>query len=428
MLITSVGSLSALSGFGAFGAAEVALLMVALQYAALTPVWAVAAVVLPTDRRAVGAWALYSGGSAVALLLIVMGMHSADAPVRALGNMLVIAATLALQRGVWAFTGVRAWNKAQALMLAVAVLLSGWAALDPARIPLRIATVAAIWAGLYAWTAADVWRHTHRTVALGWSLLYAAPMALTALMLVLRSLRAAFSPDTVSAEVEQSTLLNVGSSLVGLVAALLLQMVLVSLVVSRLLGRLERLSRHDALTGLLNRHAIDELLAHEEQRARRLSSHVSGHVSGHGSGHVSGRIAVLMIDIDHFKRINDSEGHAVGDRALQHLSAVMRTQLREVDHLARWGGEEFLALLPATSGADAMVMAERLCERVRHLPLVNDDHRLALTASIGVAEWLGAQDTIAAMVGRADAALYEAKREGRDRVRRSTVDVLGRAA
>ena len=393
-------------------ASEVALLTVALQYAALTPVWVAAALLLPGDRRAAGAWALYAGGSALALLFIVIGMHSGDAAVRAVGNVLVIAATLALQHGVWAFTGRPSWLKTQAVLLGVVVLLAALAALDPARVPLRIGGVSAIWAALYAWTAADIWQHTRLTMRKRWSLLYAAPMALTALMLVLRALRAGASPETVTAEVEQSTVLSVGSSMTGLLAALLLQMVLLSLVVSRLVGRLERLSRHDALTGLLNRHAIDELLLHEAQRARRLP----------------GRLSVLMIDIDHFKRINDSQGHAVGDRALQHLSAVMRSQLREIDHLARWGGEEFLALLPATSAADAMVMAERLCERVRHLPLVNDDHRLGLTASIGVAEWLGTDDSIGAMVGRADAALYQAKRGGRDRVRRSGMDALERAA
>ena len=118
-------------------------------------------------------------------------------------------------------------------------------------------------------------------------------------MLLARTVRAVLAPETVTVEVEQNTLLSVGSSLAGLMAALLLQMTLVALVVTRLVDRLERLSRYDALTGLLNRRAIDEILAQEEQRARRLS----------------GPLSVLMIDIDHFKRINDSQGHGVGDRA-----------------------------------------------------------------------------------------------------------------
>jgi diguanylate cyclase (GGDEF)-like protein len=233
-------------------------------------------------------------------------------------------------------------------------------------------------------------------------------MLLAAVMLAVRSLRAMVSPETVVYEVEQNTVLSVGSSLTGLVAALLLlQMMLVSLLVSRLVGRLARLSRHDPLTGLLNRRAMGELLALEEQRMRRLSSAAAGRATA--------SMAVLMIDIDHFKALNDLQGHAVGDRALQHLAAVMESQLRDIDHLARWGGEEFLALLPATAGRDALALAERLCERVRSVPLVKEEQRVPLTASIGVAEWQGPQDSLDALLGRADGALYSAKHAGRDR-------------
>ena len=104
------------------------------------------------------------------------------------------------------------------------------------------------------------------------------------------------------------------------------------------------------------------------------------------------------------------------DRALQHLATLMGSQLRDIDHLARWGGEEFLALLPATSAADALALAERLCERVRNLPLLVDEVQLPLTASVGVAEWLGPHDSLTQLLSRADQALYDAKQSGRDRV------------
>jgi diguanylate cyclase (GGDEF)-like protein len=262
---------------------------------------------------------------------------------------------------------------------------------------------------LYLWAAADVWRHVRNGMRQRWGWLYAAPMLLAALMLALRCVRAAVSPDTVTFEVEQNTVLSVGSSITGLVAALLLQMMLVSLLVSRLVGRLERLSRHDPLTGLLNRRAMGELLTQEEQRVRRLAG-------PNTAGQIASHMTVLMIDIDHFKQLNDTQGHAAGDRALQHLATVMGSQLRDIDHLARWGGEEFLALLPATSSREALALAERLCERVRSMPLVNEGQRLLLTASVGVADWLGPHDNLTALLGRADAALYAAKHGGRDRV------------
>ena len=401
--------------FASFSAAEVSLLLVALQYAVLSPAWAVAALALPNDRAAAGCWAAYAGGSALALLMIVLGMHHGEPAIRALGNMLVVAATLALQSGVWRFTGQRRWPWVQGVVLLITVGLAWLAALSADWVPVRIGVVAALWGAIYFWVARDVWQHLANTRRRHWRPLYIAPLLLAGLMLLARTLRAVLAPESVSVEVEQGTLLSVGSSLAGLIAALLLQMTLVALVVTRLVDRLERLSRHDALTGLLNRRAIDEILSQEEQRARRLS----------------GPLSVLMIDIDHFKRINDSQGHGVGDRALQHLAAVMRTQLREIDHLSRWGGEEFLAVLPATSAAEALVMAERLADRVRSLPLVNDDIRLGLTVSIGVAEWLGPDDTVLQLLGRADAVLYQAKRNGRDQVRAADpagLDTPARAA
>ena len=384
-----------------YTAAEVSLLLVAMQFAVLTPAWAVAAVALPTDRAAAGHWAAYAGGSALALWLMVLAMHHAHPGVLALGQTLVVAATLALQRGVWLFTGQPRWPGLQALLLLATVALAGLAAVSGGALVPHIGGVSALWGGVYLWVARDIWRHLGRAPRQPWRPLYIAPLVLAGGMLLAHTLRAGLWPEAAAGKLGQDTLLSVGSSLVGLVAALLLQMTLVALVLSRLLDRLERLSRYDALTGLLNRRAIDELLVQEEQRARRLK----------------GRLSVLMIDIDHFKRINDNQGHALGDRALAHVAAVLRSQLREIDHLARWGGEEFLAVLSATSAAEAQVMAERLCDRVRNLPLVNDDLHLALSASIGVAEWQGPDEPVARLLARADAALYQAKSHGRDQVR-----------
>lgn len=389
----------------AFRSSEIALLLVALQYAVVAPAWLAVALALPGERRAAGWWAGYAGGSALGLLLIVLGMHEANALVRALGNIAVLTAMLALQRGIWAFTGQRRWTGVQAAVLAVTVVLS-LLAMDQAWVWARITVVAGLWAALYLWAGIDVWRHVRVRQKQRWGWLYAAPLLMAAVILAMRSVRALVSPETVTFEVEQNTVLNVGSSLTGLVAALLVQMMLVSLLFSRLIGRLERLSRHDPLTGLLNRRAMGDVLSQEEQRVRRMP----------GSTQASGQMSVLMIDVDHFKRLNDSHGHATGDRALLQLATLMGSHLRDIDHLARWGGEEFLALLPATSGGEALMLAERLCERVRHLSLSSDAGRIALTVSVGVADWAGPQDSLAALLRRADDALYAAKHGGRDRV------------
>jgi len=394
-----------------YSTSEVALLLVALQYAVLGPAWVVASLVMPVERRTAGWWAAYACGSALGLLLIVVAMHIGHAPMRALGNVLVLAATLALQRGLWLFAGQRCWTAVQLAVLATIIGLN-WLALEPSWVWARIAFGSALWGAVYLWAGFDIWRHVRLNMQQRWGLLYATPLLLGGLLLSVRGVRGLVAPESVIYEVEQNTVLSVGSSLTGLVAALLLQMMLVGLLVSRLVGRLEKLSRHDHVTGLLNRGAMVELLDQEVHRARRLG----GPASGQGSNQDGGRMAVLMIDVDYFKQINDDHGHVAGDRALQHLAAVMGAQLREVDHLARWGGDEFLALLPDSSPDDARVLAQRLCDRVRELALVIDGERLPLTVSIGVAGWLGPQDNVLALLNRADINLYQGKNDGRGRV------------
>lgn len=154
----------------------------------------------------------------------------------------------------------------------------------------------------------------------------------------------------------------------------------------------------DPLTGVLNRRALDRLLARETERCE-----------------VQGAMAsVLALDLDHFKAINDSHGHAVGDAALQAFTERVRGQLRQSDHLARLGGEEFIVLLPGASLEKAIEIAERLRAAVAESPLL-EVPRVAVTVSIGAASWQ-AGETGPGLLARADAASYAAKRAGRDRV------------
>ncbi|WP_094777605.1 GGDEF domain-containing protein [Paraburkholderia ribeironis] len=170
--------------------------------------------------------------------------------------------------------------------------------------------------------------------------------------------------------------------------------------------RLKQLGMTDALTGLANRRYFDERLREELMRAVRYGV----------------PLACLFIDIDGFKRINDSYGHQAGDRALAAVAACVRQQLRLGDVVARYGGEEFAALLQGDL-ADALTVAERVRLAVEQLAL-EDDHgeRIALTVSIGVAaRVVGGTPAEAASLGRAmideaDRAMYRAKHNGRNRI------------
>jgi two-component system, cell cycle response regulator len=162
---------------------------------------------------------------------------------------------------------------------------------------------------------------------------------------------------------------------------------------------LDQMSRTDALTGLHNRRHLEERLDEFVSLARR-----------HGED-----LAAAMIDLDHFKRINDTGGHPAGDAVLRVTAERLRGILRAEDVLGRWGGEEFLALLPRTDAAGAQLAAERMRQAVAGQPIpLPEGGETRVTASIGAAA--GVDDGAADLVRRADAALYEAKAGGRNRV------------
>jgi two-component system cell cycle response regulator len=171
-------------------------------------------------------------------------------------------------------------------------------------------------------------------------------------------------------------------------------------------ARLEALAHTDPLTQLLNRRALAARLGSELDRARRYDSVVT----------------LLMVDLDHFKKVNDTHGHLVGDDVLREMAGLLRHEARSVDLVARYGGEEFAVVLPQTGEEGAVRFAERLRDRVASHPFradgPGDRTPLSLTASIGVATFPSHRvESVEDLFARADAALYRAKADGRDRVR-----------
>ncbi len=172
------------------------------------------------------------------------------------------------------------------------------------------------------------------------------------------------------------------------------------------------LAAHDALTGLYNRRSLFEKGNEEMNRAKRYGRPLS----------------VLMLDIDHFKGVNDEYGHLAGDEVLKDLANILTGQLRmkEGDFPARYGGEEFVVVLPETDKKSAMILAERLRGRIEEKlfkadPLIKEK----ITASIGVAELdeAGEDSDLETFLGRADKALYEAKESGRNQVKAWSQDL-----
>lgn len=166
--------------------------------------------------------------------------------------------------------------------------------------------------------------------------------------------------------------------------------------VNNLIKQLRNLSNVDALTGLSNRRSFTESYHMEEARVTRTGKALS----------------ILLIDLDHFKSINDDFGHNIGDDVLRSTGTHLQLHARPYDVPARWGGEEFILLLPRTDEGQAFAIAERIRKNFSTLPTPSSD--LKVTASIGISQYYTG-DTLETLTERADRALYQAKEDGRNR-------------
>ena len=164
--------------------------------------------------------------------------------------------------------------------------------------------------------------------------------------------------------------------------------------------KLRRSAEIDALTGTMNRRTLDLWVERTFADAERTGRPVS----------------VLFVDLDHFKSVNDRYGHACGDDCLRAVSTALRSVLSEADMFGRYGGEEFIAVLPGHDGAEARAIGERMRTAVENVEVRHEGQRVRLTVSIGIATRQPGEQAPAAAIARADKALYRAKQNGRNRV------------
>jgi diguanylate cyclase (GGDEF)-like protein len=204
-------------------------------------------------------------------------------------------------------------------------------------------------------------------------------------------------PDSVQTATYLATL---GVLLTNTMGFVLMQM-------EQALAHQQELATHDRLTGLYNRNALLDALQHYGAMSTRTHT----------------PLAFLMIDIDHFKQVNDQFGHLVGDEVLREVANRTHARLRRADFVARFGGEEFLALLPRTDAQGAALVAEDIRRAVQELPILVKGQSLHVTVSVGVHASIVAADASATerLVSASDRALYEAKQNGRNRIAVTTV-------
>jgi diguanylate cyclase (GGDEF)-like protein len=374
-------------------ATEVAFVQIATLQAVAALLWLLGAWLAADQRRALAHWALYAGLASSAWFGLALQLR-APALVTVLGG---LGAALALRRGIRLFIGSELGWPGAALAVGAVLLAASLPAEGSSRATQAVLNFGAL-AAVYVGISADLWRHARDGLHWRWPALLALPAMLGAAALAARAMLALVRPGSVITDMTQHSTLNIASALAYTVLVLLLHATLLTLLLSRLLGELHQLARRDPLTGLLNRRAMHAALDKQARRVRRAADTFS----------------VLMIDIDHFKAVNDRHGHDAGDQALTHVARLLTQSLRTQDRVSRFGGEEFVVLLPDTDADQARTVAEQLRLQVRGQPTHVGGGGVPLSVSIGVAQWAGPTEDLSRLLSRADAALYRAKHRGRD--------------
>ncbi|MDE2400527.1 MAG: GGDEF domain-containing protein [Burkholderiales bacterium] len=376
------------------------LTFVVLTHGLTTVMWWAAGTWLGLSRKAALHWLVASLANGLALTCMVLNDGQPGTTLVLITGVLVTFGVISLRRGLQAFLKLSHTDSSHFLLASGTALFSlavcipfGWRASG-------IIGSSSVIAWVLLRTAIECFEplKTEFQAGIAWThsgLLLTAMTLFTGLALT--ELGSATPWHWVQGDFEQTQFVLV---IVSLILSILSAFVLGYIVVTRLVRRLEHLSHHDALTGLLNRRAFELLLDREAQRLQRFGQ----------------PFTVLMVDIDHFKRINDRLGHAGGDAVLRAVSQTLQAHARGVDRVARVGGEEFSVLLPQTLHEGAGLAAERLRQAISQINIPWADESITVTISTGVATANDSLEALPSLLRRADDALYQAKAEGRNKV------------
>ena len=329
----------------------------------------------PPSILGLGYWALAPAVWLIATVFFAIPSPWHPEVWRWFGNGLVLLGFVLFHVGCRRFFGQRVQWRRIVVPFALVMLSLAWFAGPEPSYRMRVAIVTAAIAVVHSSTLVFLWQSGNRNFPVR---MVQVTLALHLCVLLVR-LQSVLSVPEVGDLMDAST---VQSFYLG---AYVLAVLLLSI------GAV-LMATHDVLTGTLNRRAILGFCEDEHERSLRYGQAFS----------------LMMIDLDHFKSVNDTHGHQHGDRVLVHFVECTRAALRRADRFGRYGGEEFLVLLPNTAIDAALPVAERI-----HAALATG-HALDCQLSIGIATWQNPGDTLDAMLARADKALYQAKAQGRN--------------
>lgn len=375
--------------------------LVAMQFLLYAVGWALSSVLLKDQRQAVAHWGAFMAVMGLAFVLTTLRGEPRQWWHFNGSNLMFMLGYVLLRRGIERFLGVPTRDTEHALFLGVSLVCFVGLPNEVAAAPWRVLCAYAL--GAWAMSRALVTLHGPTRQAYGrrtaWLVL--SPALLLVVLSSVRAVQQAVDMDQ-PLELQRAQGANVGLMLSYLVGAALFNFSFLTLVMLRQVRRLQGLSMQDPLTGLPNRRALEQALQREWQRWQRGAR----------------RFAVVALDLDHFKRINDTHGHLVGDDLLAAVARRLAGAVRQMDVVARTGGEEFLVLMPDIDDAAVQAAAERLRLALASSPLAVGPLTLPITTSLGVAQVRPGDTELRQVLARADLALYAAKTAGRNRVGR----------
>ncbi len=343
-------------------------------------------------RDAEGQFAAFWLLLAIGLLLYVPAWASGSAP-RNVGNVLIVVALAAQHRGTTLYWGRRPPDRAYFALAAFTAAATAISLTQASGHGLRVAAVCLGAGVMLLATVRLIWANGRQQMP-RFALVMTAGYGLLAAALCARAVQALTVAPATKISIDAPGHLNVPFAILVLFVGGLINLAQLRLILGRVLQHLTIEARTDALTGAANRRGLTRYLDEVHSRAQQGDR----------------PYVLMMVDIDHFKAVNDQHGHAEGDRVLTRIAQALRDGLRVGDFVARWGGEEFCVLLPRTHLTEARALAQRIT-----MQIAASGHP-RVTISVGIAEARVQDEAPEAVIRRADEALYRAKHSGRNRV------------
>jgi diguanylate cyclase (GGDEF)-like protein len=349
------------------------------------------------EVRGPGYWAV---GNLVIGLGMVLVLMQLDAPkIVFLPGMALIGGGLALYlNGIQAFIGKAPDHRIPISIFVLLVLIDIYFVLMGHNLRMAVILGAIVFSVIYFYSARLTFSRDEGLVGS----LYWIASSLYLLMAILMLGRGVYASQ-VGSEVFNSFAIwpvNAYTFMLGAVSQFFISSLFVLMLSYKLNQNLESIATIDGLTGVLNRRGLEDAAIKMQDMCKRINL----------------SMAVLLIDIDHFKKVNDKHGHLTGDEVLRHMAQTISGMLRSSDVLGRYGGEEFCVFMPNTNENDALGLAERIRSGVEAKPLKLKQPTISTTVSIGVADSVRAGYDFKGLIATADTAMYVAKNSGRNRV------------